>query len=81
MISSYTPVDGELHADDYTGTSSYRPIVHVEAMIRIMITAHCKVLADEILVVALKTAKINSPPKFLAIQYITVCFIDLTNGH
>ena len=33
VISSYAAVDGELHADDYTGTSSCRSIVHVEAMI------------------------------------------------
>ena len=33
VISSYAAVDGELHADDYTGAPSCRPIVHVEAMI------------------------------------------------
>ena len=33
VIFSYAAVDGELHADNYTGASSYRPIVHVEAMI------------------------------------------------
>ena len=33
VISSYTAVDGELHADNYTGVPSCRPIVHVEAMI------------------------------------------------
>ena len=29
----YADVDGELRADDYTGMSSCRPIVYVEAMI------------------------------------------------
>ena len=33
MLPSYAAVDGELHADNYTGPSSCRPIVHVEAMI------------------------------------------------
>ena len=33
VMSSYAAVDGELHAGDYTGMSSYRPIVHMEAMI------------------------------------------------
>ena len=33
VISSYGAVDGELHADDYTDVSSYRPIVYMEAMI------------------------------------------------
>ena len=33
VISSYTAVDGEVHADDYTGAPRCRPIVHVEVMI------------------------------------------------
>ena len=32
-MSSYAAVDGELHSGDYTGASSYRPILHMEAMI------------------------------------------------
>ena len=33
VISSYAAVNSELHADDYSGVSSCRPILHVEAMI------------------------------------------------
>ena len=39
----------------------------------IMMTSHCEVLADEILVDCSQnsqSAKINSPPKFLAIRYV-----------
>ena len=32
-MSSYAAVDGELHANDYTGASSCRPIIHVKARI------------------------------------------------
>ena len=72
VISSYTAVVGELRADDYTGAPSCTPIVHVEVMIQIMMTAHCQVLADEILVDCSKncqSAKINSLPNFPAIPY------------
>ena len=34
VMSSYAVVDGELHADDYTGTSSCRPIAYVETIIK-----------------------------------------------
>ena len=72
----YTAVDGELHADDYTGVSSCRPILHVEAMIKNNDDScnwhwHCKVLADETLVDCSQnrqSTKINSPPKFPAIR-------------
>ena len=73
VMSSYETVDSELHADDYTGVSSCRPIVHVEAMITQYWWHPTKVLADEILADCSQnrqSTKIKSPPKFPAIRYI-----------
>ena len=60
VISSYAAVDGELHADDYTGAPSCRPIVHVEAMITNIDDSTLKFWRMKYWRIALKT---TNPPK------------------
>ena len=65
-------VDGEFHADDLIEASSYRPIVHVEAMIMQKWWHHTESLGHEILTDSSKnrhSTKIYSPPNFSAIHY------------
>ena len=81
VMLPYAAVDGELHANDYTGTSSCRRGSYDYA---IMMTSHCEVLADEILAAFSQThqsTKINSPPKFPAILYTVLYTSTHTYAH
>ena len=74
-MSSYAAFNGELHADNYAGASSFRLSTHESYDFGIMMTSHCEAcLVDEILADCSQnhlSAKINSPPNIPAIRYVS----------
>ena len=72
---SYAAFNGELHADNYVGASSFRLSAHESYDFGITRTSHCEAcVVDEILADCSQSclsAKIKSPPNIPAIWYVS----------